>query len=169
MHRILIVFSIFLISNVVLGHGDEDHRDPRASQQVKLDDDGFEIISSGPSKEVLAQINQIYKKEVKGIFSNKCLTCHGVNNSMPWYYSIPGAKHLMDKDMREAKEHMDMSNDFPFGGHGSPIDDLDALKKTVENHLHQLDLVTREEFDVQKQVLLKTREKIEALEKKLNN
>ncbi len=45
----------------------------------------------------------------------------------------------------------------------------DALKKTVENHLHQLDLVTREEFDVQKQVLLKTREKIEALEKKLNN
>ena len=45
----------------------------------------------------------------------------------------------------------------------------DALKKTVENYLHQLDLVTREEFDVQKQVLLKTREKIEALEKKLNN
>lgn len=45
----------------------------------------------------------------------------------------------------------------------------DALRKTVENHLHQLDLVTREEFDVQKQVLLKTREKIEALEKKLNN
>ena len=45
----------------------------------------------------------------------------------------------------------------------------DALKKTVENHLHQLELVTREEFDVQKQVLLKTREKIEALEKKLNN
>lgn len=44
-----------------------------------------------------------------------------------------------------------------------------ALKKTIEDHLHRLDLVTREEFDVQKQVLLKTREKIEALEKKLNN
>ncbi len=45
----------------------------------------------------------------------------------------------------------------------------DTLKKTIEDHLHRLDLVTREEFDVQKQVLLKTREKIEALEKKLNN
>lgn len=44
-----------------------------------------------------------------------------------------------------------------------------ALRKTIEDHLHQLDLITREEFDVQKQVLLKTREKIEALEKKLNN
>ena len=45
----------------------------------------------------------------------------------------------------------------------------EALKKAIEDHLHRLDLVTREEFDVQKQVLLKTREKIEALEKKLNN
>ena len=45
----------------------------------------------------------------------------------------------------------------------------DILKKTIEDHLHRLDLVTREEFDVQRQVLLKTREKIEALEKKLNN
>ena len=44
-----------------------------------------------------------------------------------------------------------------------------ALKRTLEDHLHQLDLVTREEFDVQRQVLLKTREKIEALEKKLKN
>ena len=29
---------------------------------------------------------------------------------------------------------MDMSNDFPFAGHGSPIEDLDALKKTVEKN-----------------------------------
>ena len=34
--------------------------------------------------------------------------------------------------MREAKKHMDMSNDFPFGGHGSPVDDLNALTKTIE-------------------------------------
>ena len=45
----------------------------------------------------------------------------------------------------------------------------DALRKTIEDHLYKLNIVTREEFDVQKQVLLKTREKIEALEKKLNN
>lgn len=132
MYKILILFLFFLISNIVLGHGDKDHREPKASQKVKLDEDGFEIVSSGPSKEILAQINKDYIKNVKKIFSNKCLACHGVNNSMPWYYSIPGPKQLMDHDMKEAKEHMDMSNDFPFGGHGSPIDDLDALKKTVD-------------------------------------
>ncbi|PIP89050.1 MAG: hypothetical protein COW01_15815 [Bdellovibrionales bacterium CG12_big_fil_rev_8_21_14_0_65_38_15] len=132
MYRVLILFSVFLISTVVLGHGDEDHRDPKTSQEVSLDEDGFEIISSGPSKDVLNQINEAYKKDVKSIFSNKCLACHGVNNSMPWYYSIPGAKQLMDHDMKEAKEHMDMSNDFPFAGHGRPLDDLDALKKTID-------------------------------------
>ena len=45
----------------------------------------------------------------------------------------------------------------------------DALKQTIEDHLHKLNIVTREEFDVQREILLKTREKIEALEKKLNN
>lgn len=33
--------------------------------------------------------------------------------------------------------------------------------------LHRLDLVTREEFDVQRCVLLRTREKVEALEMRL--
>ena len=27
---------------------------------------------------------------------------------------------------------MDMSNDFPFAGHGNPKDDLKALKRTVK-------------------------------------
>ncbi len=43
-----------------------------------------------------------------------------------------------------------------------------ALKQTIEDHLHRLNIVTREEFDVQREILLKTREKLEALEKKLD-
>ena len=34
--------------------------------------------------------------------------------------------------------------------------------------MHRLNIVTREEFDVQREILLKTREKLEALEKKLD-
>jgi len=37
----------------------------------------------------------------------------------------------MNNDMSEAKRHIDMSYDFPFRGHGSPIDDLNALKRTI--------------------------------------
>ena len=41
------------------------------------------------------------------------------------------------------------------------------IKQTIQDHLHNLDIVTREEFDIQKEVLLKTRLKIEELEKKI--
>lgn len=53
--------------------------------------------------------------------------------------------------------------------------DLAALKQDLEKNIRamlqstfqKLDLVTREEFDVQTAVLARTREKLEALEKRL--
>jgi ubiquinone biosynthesis accessory factor UbiK len=52
---------------------------------------------------------------------------------------------------------------------------LNSLKEDVEKNTHamvqaalgRLDLVTREEFDVQKAVLAKTRAKLESLEKRV--
>ncbi len=41
------------------------------------------------------------------------------------------------------------------------------VRATLQNTFQKLDLVTREEFDVQQAVLLRTREKLEALEKRL--
>jgi BMFP domain-containing protein YqiC len=43
----------------------------------------------------------------------------------------------------------------------------DKTKSVLQRKLSQLDVVSREEFDVQTQVLLKTREKIAELEAKL--
>lgn len=40
-----------------------------------------------------------------------------------------------------------------------------TFKSALQAGLGKLDLVTREEFDVQRAVLLKTREKVDALEK----
>lgn len=40
-------------------------------------------------------------------------------------------------------------------------------KQMVQNKLSQMDFVSREEFDVQSQVLLRTREKLAALEQKV--
>jgi BMFP domain-containing protein YqiC len=48
-------------------------------------------------------------------------------------------------------------------------DDIkDNLKILLNDYLRKIDVVTREEFDVQREVLLKTRKKLEDLEKKLN-
>ena len=47
-------------------------------------------------------------------------------------------------------------------------DDLaTTLRSTVQAGLRDLDLVTREEFDVQRCVLMRTREKLEALERQV--
>ncbi|MFT6633716.1 MAG: hypothetical protein ACJAS4_003687 [Bacteriovoracaceae bacterium] len=127
-----ILLLIILSITQVYGHGGEEHENSTPKNEMGLDADGFEIVSTAPSKETLDKINRTYISNVKNIFSNKCLSCHGVNDSPPWYYNIPGPKQLMDYDMREAKKHMDMSHDFPFGGHGSPVDDLNALSKTIK-------------------------------------
>jgi len=50
----------------------------------------------------------------------------------------------------------------------SPVKDVEKnVKAMLASSLTRLDLVPRAEFDVQAQVLLKTREKLEALEKRL--
>lgn len=41
------------------------------------------------------------------------------------------------------------------------------VKQTLQARLSELDFVSREEFDVQTQVLIRTREKLEALETRL--
>ncbi len=43
----------------------------------------------------------------------------------------------------------------------------DKMKLALQSMLQDLDVVTREEFDSQKQVLLRTRERLEQLEQRL--
>ena len=40
---------------------------------------------------------------------------------------------MIDDDIKEAKEHLDMSNDFPFGGHAAQIEQLKEIKEEIED------------------------------------
>ncbi len=52
----------------------------------------------------------------------------------------------------------------------SPVGDLDKnIHALLRSTFTKLELVSREEFEVQTEVLRRTREKLEALEKKLND
>lgn len=82
----------------------------------------------------LHQINERYKQTVKPIFQKSCFDCHSERTQYPWYYKIPGAKQLIDSDIRESKKHIDLTNDFPFRGHGSPEKDLPAIRKAIEDN-----------------------------------
>lgn len=82
----------------------------------------------------LKKINDLYLIEVMQIFRQKCFDCHGSVDKFPWYSIIPGPKHLIISDIREAKKHLDMSKDFPFGGHATSIEHLKAIEKLILNN-----------------------------------
>jgi BMFP domain-containing protein YqiC len=58
-----------------------------------------------------------------------------------------------------------LSNLVPSGLKESQEELQQTFKSALQSGLGKLDLVTREEFDVQRAVLLRTREKLEALER----
>lgn len=79
----------------------------------------------------LSEINENYLKVVKPLFQKACFDCHSSTTNQPWYGKLPGAKQLIASDIAEAREHMDMSNDFPFEGHSTPKEDLEAIAKAI--------------------------------------
>tara|TARA_B100001248_G_scaffold227481_1_gene185940 strand:- start:5127 stop:5621 length:495 start_codon:yes stop_codon:yes gene_type:complete len=124
MKYLILILMVFTSFNV-FSHGGEDHNsdEPESKEQQ----------SREISTAILKEINAEYIRDIKPVFKNKCLDCHGTVSKKPWYYVMPGVRQLIDHDIEEAKEHMDMTNDFPFGGHGSPEEDLSELKKTIED------------------------------------
>jgi hypothetical protein len=72
-------------------------------------------------------IDRLYATKVLPIFQKKCVDCHGGEPKYPWYHRIPGIKQAIDSDIRESKEHIDLSGGFPFKSHATPEEDLDAF------------------------------------------
>jgi BMFP domain-containing protein YqiC len=60
-----------------------------------------------------------------------------------------------------------LSELVPPGAREARAELADAFRDTLRAGLRKLDLVTREEFDVQRSVLLRTREKVDELEQRV--
>ncbi len=58
---------------------------------------------------------------------------------------------------------------LPPGVKQIPEDIEKTFRSIVQSGLSKMDLVTREEFDAQSKVLARTREKLEALESRMND
>ncbi len=61
-----------------------------------------------------------------------------------------------------------ITNAIPPGVRTMAEEAESRVKQVLQAQLAKLDLVTRDEFEVQTQVLLRTREKLEHLEQRLN-
>ena len=122
-YRLLLV--LISVPILVFAHGKEDHSD-EPKKTMTTEDRPQRMMQTH------SNINREYQRYVKPIFKTKCFDCHGMVDEYPWYYKVPGIKQIMDYDIREAKEHLDMTNDFPFGGHGEPLNDLKSIRKAIE-------------------------------------
>ena len=60
-----------------------------------------------------------------------------------------------------------ISNAIPPGVKKMAGETEEKVKQVLQSQLTKLDFVSREEFDVQSQVLIRTREKLEALEARI--
>ena len=61
------------------------------------------------------------------------MDCHSSTTKYPWYHLIPGVRQLIDSDINEARHHLDFSNGYPFVSHASPMEDLDAIAKSIQD------------------------------------
>lgn len=81
----------------------------------------------------LKDIGSQFVGEVRPLFQRKCGDCHSARTVYPWYHAIPGIKQLIDHDVEEGLEHLDFTDGYPFKGHGTPEEDLEAILEVVKD------------------------------------
>jgi len=83
------------------------------------------------------KINETYIAQIKPIFQAKCLACHGNVEKIPLYSKIPPVSWLVLDDIEEAREHFNMSHDYPFYSKRrgvSPAKQFQELQETIEEN-----------------------------------
>lgn len=116
-----LVYTFLFTSTLVFGHGGEAHNEKKN-----------EVNTATVNMNKVEIINKEYKVKIKPIFKRSCFDCHSNKTNFPWYYKIPGVKQLIDSDIKEAKTHLDFSKDYPFISHGSPVNDLESISKSLK-------------------------------------
>lgn len=119
----LLSLFVFALAATSSAHEGNNHKTSKKRVEARV---------AESEKVTYDKINETYIRDVKPIFQRSCFDCHSQSPRIPWYHSVPLVHGLIESDMREAKIHLDFSNDFPFQGHGSPKEDLEAIGKSVD-------------------------------------
>lgn len=70
---------------------------------------------------------------LRPIFKVGCFDCHSDQTDFPWYHSLPIIGSWMDGHIAEAREELDFSAGFPFGGRRArQADNLLKIKREIE-------------------------------------
>ena len=115
-----LILCLSLVAGLALAHeGHHPEKALKGKQKQKMD-------------KAVKEIGLDYQRNVEPIFRVSCFNCHSNSTQYPWYHRIPGLKGMIDDDVTEAKKHIDMSNGYPFKGHGNLESDLKAIAYQVD-------------------------------------
>ena len=126
MKRIFVLLSILGLTSIANAHAGHHHSSQSGESKLEAAPTDIKI--------QYQKINQEYGSAVKPIFESKCAACHSNSISSPWYSKIPGISWLIESDKLEAKKHLEISSGFPFAGHGTPLEDLEAIKNSINKN-----------------------------------
>ena len=124
---LLLIPIVSTFSNGGEKHDNDDKNDKKEAADTILSDSAQIIQDS-----VYAAINSNYQT-VRHIFRKSCFDCHTDSTKYPWYHVLPFIGGLIDDDIKEAKEHLNMSDDFPFSGHATQIERLREIREEIED------------------------------------
>jgi hypothetical protein len=103
------------------------------SHSSKLEENApSQKINNDQIQDAVETIAHNYLINVKPIFKQACFDCHTSLTNYPWYYNLPMIKTKIDKDIAEAREHLDFSNDYPFMSKGRLTEDLEKIAENLE-------------------------------------
>jgi len=76
-------------------------------------------------------INHNYMK-IKPIVQKSCFDCHSEYTEYPWYYKLPLINGMIKEHVKEGREYLDFSYDFPFSGKDDILEILENIKEEVQ-------------------------------------
>ncbi len=104
------------------------------------DDDEGEAAENGGAESASAvlfsdstinRINAEYRS-IEPILRKSCYDCHSAHTDYPWYHNLPIVGGMLDDHIKEGREHLDLTDGFPFGGEDDQAELLADMRKEIE-------------------------------------
>lgn len=122
--RLSLILSLLAIAETAMAHKGHSH-------QKREEEKSPEKSVVNEQSLTYSEIRAAYDADIAPIFRKACFDCHSSETKYPWYANLPFAKSLIEDDITEAKKHIDMTGGFPFKGHGSVTEDLQAIEEDI--------------------------------------
>ena len=88
--------------------------------------------SAAEQDSLFARINERFQA-VRPMLERSCFDCHSQSTKYPWYHKLPLIGGMMDDHISEGREHLDMTEGFPFKGKEDGLTLLREIKEEIED------------------------------------